>query len=138
MTQQELKALNVVATIDVNTEVVDNLGCTEFAAYDADEVDTVLAEKDKEIAELKDKLQNESRLLKETREWLLESQKLHKRCADNAIKVICHQKYKRCFKMAQLCEDRWADTATQYYKSVWYRKWQLRWLELAKKLKEAK
>ena len=46
------------------------------------------SEADKVIEELKDKLQNVSSLLKETREWLVESQKLHKRCADNAVKVI--------------------------------------------------
>jgi hypothetical protein len=45
-------------------------------------------EADKVIAELKNKLQNVSELLNETREWLVESQKLHKRCADNAVKVI--------------------------------------------------
>lgn len=39
---QELKAYNVVATVDVNPEVVDSLGCTEWAGYDADEVDAVL------------------------------------------------------------------------------------------------
>ena len=48
------------------------------------------------------------------------------------------QKYKRCLAMAKWCEDRWADIATPYFKSVWYRKWQLRWLELAEKFKEAK
>jgi hypothetical protein len=52
---QELKAYNVVATADVNPEVVDSLGCTEWAGYDKDEVDAVLAEKDAEIAELKAK-----------------------------------------------------------------------------------
>lgn len=53
-------------------------------------------------------------------------------------KVIAHQKYKRCLAMAKWCECRWADISTQYYKSVLYRKWQLRWLELAEKFKEAK
>lgn len=48
----ELKAYNVVATADVNPEVVDSLGCTEWAGYDADEVDAVLAEKDAEIRRL--------------------------------------------------------------------------------------
>jgi hypothetical protein len=45
-------------------------------------------EADKVIAELENKLQNVSELLNETREWLVESQKLHKRCADNSVKVI--------------------------------------------------
>lgn len=56
---QELKAYNVVATIDVNPEVVDSLGCTEFAAYDADEVDAVLAEYDAEIERLNNVLDKE-------------------------------------------------------------------------------
>lgn len=50
---QELKAYNVVATVDVNPEVVDSLGCTEYAAYDADEVDAVLKEKDEYIEQLR-------------------------------------------------------------------------------------
>lgn len=51
---------------------------------------------------------------------------------------MAHQKYKRCLAMAKWCCDRWADIATPYAKSVWYYKWQLRWLELAEKFKEAK
>lgn len=50
---QELKVYNVVAKADVNPDVVDILGCTEWAGYDKDEVDAVLAEKDAAIAELK-------------------------------------------------------------------------------------
>lgn len=50
---QERKAYNVVATADVNPEVVDSLGCTEWAGYDADEVDSALAEKDAEIRRLR-------------------------------------------------------------------------------------
>lgn len=53
----ELKAYNVVDTADVNPEVVDSLGCTEWAGYDKDEADNVIAEKDEEIAELKQKLE---------------------------------------------------------------------------------
>lgn len=49
---QELKAYNVVATADVNPDVVDSLGCTEWAGYDKDEVDAVLTEKDAEIRKL--------------------------------------------------------------------------------------
>lgn len=36
---QELKAYNVVATADVNPDVVDILGCTEWAGYDKEEAD---------------------------------------------------------------------------------------------------
>ena len=56
--------------------------------YTRIDADNVLAEKDKVIAELNDKLQYVSELLKETRYCLIDSQKLHKRCADNAVKVI--------------------------------------------------
>ena len=45
----ELKAYNVVATADVNPEVVDSLGCTEWAGYDKDEVDAAIAELKAEI-----------------------------------------------------------------------------------------
>lgn len=40
----ELTAYNVVATADVNPEVVDSLGCTEWAGYDKDKVDEAIAE----------------------------------------------------------------------------------------------
>lgn len=49
-----------------------------------------------------------------------------------------HQKYKRCLAMAKWCYAKWDDTATKYYKSVWYRKWEVKWLALAEKFKEAK
>ena len=55
-----------------------------------------------------------------------------------ADKVIAHNKYKRCLAMAKWCDAKWDDTATKYYKSVWYRKWEVKWLELAEKFKEVK
>ena len=55
-----------------------------------------------------------------------------------ADKVIARHKYKRCLAMAKWCYAKWDDTATKYYKSVWYRKWEVKWLELAEKFKEAK
>jgi regulator of replication initiation timing len=99
--------------------------CGGFAYYDADEVDAAIAElkaeADKVIAELKYKLQNVSEILNETREWLVESQKLHKRCADNAVKVIAElqaqkaqaeddvafwkSKYKECKRELDLLKD---------------------------------
>ena len=55
-----------------------------------------------------------------------------------ADKVIARHKYKRCLAMAKWCYAKWDDTATKYYKSVWYRKWEVKWLELAEKFKEVK
>ena len=53
-------------------------------------------------------------------------------------KELRHNKYKRCLAMAKLCCDRWENIATLYAKSVWYIKWEKRWLELAEKFKECK
>lgn len=81
------------------------------------------------------KLQNVSELLKETREWLIESQKMHKRCADNAIKVIRHQKFKRCLAKSEACmHKRWrTDEGFDYARSTRHMN---KWLELAEKFKE--
>lgn len=82
------------------------------------------SEADKVIAELESKLDIYKRGFKEDDKIIASlSQKLR------------HQKYKRCLAMAMWCCDRWADIATPYAKSVWYRKWEIRWLELADKLK---
>lgn len=102
------------------------------------------SEADKVIADLNNKLQNVSELLKETREWLVESQKLHKRCADNASKVIRHQKYKRCLDKASSCSDKAsAEYAASYvscdeyyyHHAEFWNKWHKRWLEFAEKFK---
>ena len=96
------------------------------------------AEADKVIAGLQDKLQKESALLKETREWLIESQKVHKRCADNAVKVIRHSNYKRCVGMAKWCYERWISAyhSSRLQKARFYAQWQKRWEKLAEKFKE--
>lgn len=137
----ELKAIDMIVNDDYKTKVY------------------LKSEADNAIAEQKDKLQNVSSLLNETREWLVESQKLHKRCADNAVKVIRHNKYKRCLAMAEWCEATalWsyqaANTlpvgfhATLYGKPVMIEpdrlfkryvlltRWHKRWLKLAEKFK---
>ena len=85
--------------------------------YEREQVDALLAEKDREIAKLKEKLmpclngdciltcevvekygkenaelkaklENVNELVKESKELLKESQKMHQRCADNASKQI--------------------------------------------------
>lgn len=114
----------------------DGTGLADY--YLKSDADKVIAEKDNTIAELKDKLQNVSELLKETREWLIESQKMHKRCADGAIKKIRHQKYRRCLAMAYWCSAELGMLiSTWEFKIKHYKKWQKRWLDLAEKFKEA-
>lgn len=75
-----------------------------------DEADKVIADLkdkgDKIIFDLKDKLQKESALLKETRDCLIESQKMHKRCADNAARIIRCSDRKRCLAMAKACHEK--------------------------------
>ena len=109
--------------------------------YDKREADKVISEKDAEIAELKaQKSQaeddcaywkmnhgNAANAMHETEEYAMQ-----------LYKETQHHKYKRCLAMAKWCYAKWDDTATKYYKSVWYRKWEVKWLELAQKFKEEK
>ena len=50
------------------------------------------------------------------------------------IKLVRHQKYKRCLAMAEWCDTEVgiADTDGDYEDMQWYQKWYKRWLELAK------
>lgn len=125
----ELKAF-VARNIDDGT--CDPVPCVEVY---------LKSEADKAIAEQKDKLQNVSSLLNQTREWLLESQKLHKKCADNAVKVIRHQKYKRCLAMYRYCSIKALyelDFKGNDVEWKWYSKWMHKWFKLAKKFKPNK
>ena len=56
--------------------------------YEKDEVDAVLAEKDRLIAKLEKKLDEMDKLVKEHKDLLLESQKMHLKCANNASTQI--------------------------------------------------
>lgn len=56
--------------------------------YEKDEVDAVLAEKDRLIAMLEKKLDEMDNLVKENKDLLLESQKMHLKCANNASTQI--------------------------------------------------
>ena len=88
---------------------------TEF--YLKSEADKVIAEKDKEIAELKEGAK--------------------KLILDNYLqtKELRHQKRKRCLAMAQVLEHVCPITNR---KAKWREKWRECWLELAEKFKEAK
>ena len=56
-----------------------------------------------------------------------------------ADKVIAYHKYKRCVAMAEWCatERDIYHLIHQFGKMKFYTKWRKRWLELAKKFKEA-
>lgn len=97
---------------------------------DADKVIVDLKDKgDRIIFDLKDKLQKESALLKETRDCLIESQKMHKRCADNAVKIIRRSDRKRCLDKAERCE--WERRF--WTGSILFREGNLRWAKWAEK-----
>lgn len=54
-------------------------------------------------------------------------------------KQLRHQKYNRCLAMAKLCNEKWLvhNFAEIPTKLGFYDRWEKRWLELAKKFKEA-
>ena len=59
---------------------------------------------------------------------------------DNYLKdrEIKHHKYKRCLAMADNCEKEAMVVCYNVPRIKWLGKWKLRWLELAKKFKEAR
>ena len=88
-----------------------------------EDVDKTLAEKDKEIAKLQKQVHDYAQGL-----YVIQAR---------AEKEARHHKYKRCLAMAKLCESNviWVKGLSEWRR---WKKWHNRWLELAKKLKEAK
>ena len=107
---------------------------------------------DNVIAELKDKLrhypmivallESDKKEIAELKECLIECQKMHKRCSDNAIKQLRHQKYKRCLAMARWCGSKvyhirrtplcdMSEHEYWKYENDFWQRWQKRWLDLA-------
>lgn len=115
--------------------VPSETGCWVHYVEYCERIANIKSEADAVIADLENKLQNESRLLKETREWPIESQKLHKRCADNAVKIIRHHKYHRCLDKAKILEQESMIIKYRLKNEEWLDKWHKRWLELAEKYK---
>ena len=114
------------------TESVDCDGITGSAneVYSKSDVDKVIAEKDKEIAELEERIADDDKDFE-----MANSQN------ERLLKIVRHHKYKRCLAMA-----RWfkimsilaADYRVPREKWNFYEKWHNRWLELSEKFKEAK
>jgi hypothetical protein len=100
-----------------------------------EDVDKTLAEKDKEIVELKADYKEAC--------GRLQTANLIK---DEQLDETRHQKYKRCLNKAEWCEERCAryDVLQERTGFSWrreidfYFRWSQRWLELAEKFKEAK
>ena len=109
----ELKTFDIVVAEEGYCE-----GIVKYrrAVYDKSEADKVIAELEEshkkeveqllmEIVELKAKLGAVNELVKESKELLKESQRMHQRCADNASKQIRRLKralYKACANWADV------------------------------------
>lgn len=110
--------------------------------YHKSEVDAILAEKDKEIAELKEQVQEE-RSAKVN--YKISANDLSDGLKD-AYEEIKHHKYKRCLKTARWCftksnyhfvlAQHGEDTKENNRRSILYSKWHKRWLKIAEKFKE--
>ena len=117
----------------------------QYRVYHADEADKVIAELQAMLEE-RNKQVGE---LKKERDWVAKDRAqayndLEKRAQLNIKQEesIRHHKYKRCLAMARWCDAQveWYNSLNEDY-SFWldlYVKWHNRWLELAKKFKEAK
>jgi len=104
-----------------------------YAVYLKREADKVIAEKNAEIAELKNKI-NESQT--ELELW-----------SDGSIISEAHQKeldgkqhsdYKRCLAMAKWCDAEFYMLRRSALKDAFWLRWNERWLAIAEQFKEAK
>ena len=110
--------------------VTGEINRVPWMAYDVDEMDIYIAEKDKEIAELKEFIEN----------YRFDNKNmLHKIMKQDA--ELRHHKYKRCLGIAAVCfEKSYSTTLVKYDKESgllrnFYDWWGKRWLELAEKFK---
>ena len=106
------------------TESVDCDGITGSAneVYSKSDVDKVIAEKDKEIAELEERIADGDKDFE-----MVNNQN------ERLLKIVRHHKYKRCLAMAQVLEHVCPITNR---KAKWQDKWHKRWLELSEKFKD--
>lgn len=133
-------------------QLMSETGRCDTEVYLKSEADKVIAEKDEEIYNIKYSRDEWAKACNQKDKEIAE---LEKRIDDGdkdfemannqnerLLKIVRHQKYKRCLAMA-----RWCDTQVEWYNSLnedysfWlelYVKWHNRWLELAERFKEAK
>ena len=106
------------------TESVDCDGITGSAneVYSKSDVDKVIAEKDKEIAELEERIADGDKDFE-----MVNNQN------ERLLKFVRHHKHKRCLAMAQVLEHVCPITNR---KAKWQDKWHKRWLELSEKFKD--
>lgn len=135
----ELKAISgneIRDDIDYNTRGVDaedkewrkyGKELCDTLYYRKSEADKVIAEKDAEIARLKDIRKVHVEAIESMGAGLLQD--------DYEIR---HQKYKRCLAMAKWCDDaaRLATWDTDYHRCGWYNKWMRRWLKIAEQFND--
>ena len=101
--------------------------------------ESVIAEKDKEIAELEERIADGDKVI----EYLQNQLSLARTSLLKSLATAQHEarnsKYKRCLAMAMLCNEKWLvhNFAEIPVKLRFYNKWEKRWLELAEKFKEA-
>ena len=122
---------------------------TEF--YLKSEADKVIEELKSDIADLRDDKKSTDAIIDERN---VEIAKLEARIADGdkdfemadhqnerLLKIVRHQKYKRCLAMAKWCMTEYIQSKCLDFTNTeqWYwRRWHIRWRKLANKFKEAK
>lgn len=134
----ELKAISgheIREDIDYNTRGIDpenkewcNYGkeLCDTLYYRKSEADEVIAEKDKEIADLVEKNKRLAR-----KDLIMASETIK-----DVFKELRHQKFKRCLAMAKWCLREYLNCYK--HKITFWLKWRKRWLKIAEQFKEAK
>ena len=121
----ELKPIKIMMS---QPDSVGTIHKTPCDVYLKSEADKVISEKDAYIAELKnyaDEVNKDFDLVDNQNERLL--------------KIVRHNKYKRCLAMAWWCSAELGMLVSTWESKIkHYKKWHKRWLELAEKFKEVK
>lgn len=109
---------------------IDNLHLDDNLFYLKSEADKVIADKDKEIAELKKQVHDYAQCL-----YVIQAR---------AEKEARHHKYKRCMAMVERCKDK-IENVVQYNEhddwliiNEYWERWHERWLKIAEQFKESK